>query len=129
MNALSDPDFNLRQELLNLDIADELSYRKPLPILRQRSKSSGLVDNVIAESRRPFSWCVLPCFTPTFLQTQKFNKNKHYQTKTKLFIEKKNTENLFLFLITLRHPKCECLRPKVLPKPALMSTKEKHPSR
>ncbi|KAG8276177.1 Acetyl-CoA acetyltransferase, mitochondrial [Homalodisca vitripennis] len=24
----------------------------------QRSKSSGLVDNVIAESRRPFSWCV-----------------------------------------------------------------------
>ncbi|KAG8247941.1 mitogen-activated protein kinase kinase [Homalodisca vitripennis] len=36
----------------------ELSYRKPLPILRQRSKSSGLVDNVIAESRRPFSWCV-----------------------------------------------------------------------
>ncbi|KAG8277189.1 Pantothenate kinase 4, partial [Homalodisca vitripennis] len=36
----------------------ELSYRKPLPILRQRSKSSGLVDNVIAESRRPFSWFV-----------------------------------------------------------------------
>ncbi|KAG8299835.1 acyl-Coenzyme A oxidase [Homalodisca vitripennis] len=29
-----------------------------VPILRQRSKSSGLVDNVIAESRRPFSWCV-----------------------------------------------------------------------
>ncbi|KAG8252740.1 hypothetical protein J6590_050222 [Homalodisca vitripennis] len=26
--------------------------------LAQRSKSSGLVDNVIAESRRPFSWCV-----------------------------------------------------------------------
>ncbi|KAG8289162.1 hypothetical protein J6590_003500 [Homalodisca vitripennis] len=24
----------------------------------KRSKSSGLVDNVIAESRRPFSWCV-----------------------------------------------------------------------
>ncbi|KAG8337460.1 hypothetical protein J6590_022495 [Homalodisca vitripennis] len=24
----------------------------------QRSKSSGLVDNVIAESRRPFSWCI-----------------------------------------------------------------------
>ncbi|KAG8249817.1 hypothetical protein J6590_012127 [Homalodisca vitripennis] len=36
----------------------ELSYRKPLPILRQRSKSSDLVDNVTAESRRrPFSWC------------------------------------------------------------------------
>ncbi|KAG8300627.1 hypothetical protein J6590_072439 [Homalodisca vitripennis] len=25
---------------------------------KQRSKSSGLVDNVIAESRCPFSWCV-----------------------------------------------------------------------
>ncbi|KAG8333541.1 hypothetical protein J6590_000690 [Homalodisca vitripennis] len=40
------------------NIKQELSYRKPLPILRQRSKSSGLLDNVIAESRRPFSWCV-----------------------------------------------------------------------
>ncbi|KAG8296229.1 hypothetical protein J6590_061516 [Homalodisca vitripennis] len=56
---------------------------------------------------------VLRCFTPIFLQTQRFNKNKHYQTKTKLFIEK-NTQNLFLFLITRRHPKCECLRPLVL---------------
>ncbi|KAG8321008.1 letm1 and EF-hand domain-containing protein 1, mitochondrial [Homalodisca vitripennis] len=36
-----------------VNIKQELSYRKPLPILRQRSKSSGLVDNVIAESRRP----------------------------------------------------------------------------
>ncbi|KAG8256899.1 hypothetical protein J6590_060562 [Homalodisca vitripennis] len=41
-----------------LENVQELSYRKPLPILRQRSKSNGLVDNVIAESRRPFSWCV-----------------------------------------------------------------------
>ncbi|KAG8252882.1 putative E3 ubiquitin-protein ligase herc1 [Homalodisca vitripennis] len=40
------------------NVQQELSYRKPLPILRQRSKSNGLVDNVIAESRRPFSWCV-----------------------------------------------------------------------
>ncbi|KAG8323259.1 Post-GPI attachment to proteins factor 2 [Homalodisca vitripennis] len=29
-------------------IKQELSYRKPLPILRQRSKTNGLVDNVIA---------------------------------------------------------------------------------
>ncbi|KAG8249420.1 Pleckstrin y domain-containing H member 2 [Homalodisca vitripennis] len=33
----------------------EFSYRKPLLIPKQRSKSSGLVDNVIPESRRPFS--------------------------------------------------------------------------
>ncbi|KAG8281400.1 hypothetical protein J6590_059694 [Homalodisca vitripennis] len=38
-----------------VNIKQELSYRKPLPILRQRSKSSGLVDNVIAESCRPAS--------------------------------------------------------------------------
>ncbi|KAG8305230.1 Sorting nexin-9 [Homalodisca vitripennis] len=42
-----------------VNIKQELSYRKPLLILRQRSKSSSLVDNVIAESCRPFSWC---CF-------------------------------------------------------------------
>ncbi|KAG8319981.1 hypothetical protein J6590_079594 [Homalodisca vitripennis] len=35
------------------------SYRKPLPILKQRSKSSGLVDNVIAVS--PPVQLVLPC--------------------------------------------------------------------
>ncbi|KAG8307625.1 hypothetical protein J6590_016067 [Homalodisca vitripennis] len=34
---------------------EQLSYRKPLPILRQRSKSSGLVDKVIAESHHLFS--------------------------------------------------------------------------
>ncbi|KAG8277935.1 hypothetical protein J6590_031983 [Homalodisca vitripennis] len=88
--------------LLNL----ELSYRKPLPIFRQRSKSSGLVDNVIAESRRPFSWCVYFRVLPLH-----FSKHKN-STKTKLFIEK-NTQNLFLFLITLRHPICEYLRPSV----------------
>ncbi|KAG8244313.1 hypothetical protein J6590_026151 [Homalodisca vitripennis] len=40
-----------------VNIKQELSYRKPLPIHRQRSKSSDLVDNVTTDSRRPFSWC------------------------------------------------------------------------
>ncbi|KAG8278056.1 ADP-ribosylation factor-like protein 8B [Homalodisca vitripennis] len=48
----------ISEEQYFVNIKQELSYRKPLPILRQRSKSSGLVDNVIAESRRPFSWYV-----------------------------------------------------------------------
>ncbi|KAG8256071.1 hypothetical protein J6590_077355 [Homalodisca vitripennis] len=39
-----------RVEQYFVNIKQELSYRKPLPILRQRSKSSGLVDNVIAVS-------------------------------------------------------------------------------
>ncbi|KAG8302015.1 hypothetical protein J6590_040291 [Homalodisca vitripennis] len=42
---------------VQLGTGSELSYRKPLPILRQRSKSSDLVDNVTTDSRRPFSWC------------------------------------------------------------------------
>ncbi|KAG8307622.1 hypothetical protein J6590_016064 [Homalodisca vitripennis] len=44
-------------KMADTDKLKELSYRKPLPILRQRSKSSDLVDNVTTDSRRPFSWC------------------------------------------------------------------------
>ncbi|KAG8277266.1 hypothetical protein J6590_047140 [Homalodisca vitripennis] len=66
-----------------VSIKQELSYRKPLPILRQRSKSSGLVDNVIAESRRPFSWCfallyfrVLPVHFSKYKNSTKTNITK-----------------------------------------------------
>ncbi|KAG8295952.1 hypothetical protein J6590_068495 [Homalodisca vitripennis] len=66
-------------------VQQELSYRKSLPILRQRSKSSGLVDKVIAESRRPFSWCiallyfrVLPLHSPnTKIQQKQTLPNKN----------------------------------------------------
>ncbi|KAG8327812.1 hypothetical protein J6590_009614 [Homalodisca vitripennis] len=72
--------------------ARELSYRKPLPILRQRSKSNGLVDNVIAESRSPFSWCV----TLLYFRVLPLHFSKHKNsTKNKLFIEK-NTKLVFI---------------------------------
>ncbi|KAG8261063.1 hypothetical protein J6590_082445 [Homalodisca vitripennis] len=58
----------------------ELSYRKPLPILRQRSKSSGLVDNVIAESRRPFSWCVALLYFVFYPYISPNTKNQQKQT-------------------------------------------------
>ncbi|KAG8320949.1 Nucleolar complex protein 2 [Homalodisca vitripennis] len=47
---------NQQKSLLD-SVLKELSYRKPLPNLRHRSKSSSLVDNVIAESRRRRAAC------------------------------------------------------------------------
>ncbi|KAG8327453.1 hypothetical protein J6590_020154 [Homalodisca vitripennis] len=80
----------------------ELSYRKPLPILRQRSKLSGLVDNVIAESRRPFSWCVALLYFRVL--PLHFSKHKN-STKTKLFIEKKKHSKLVFILDHTLPPK------------------------
>ncbi|KAG8306199.1 hypothetical protein J6590_053502 [Homalodisca vitripennis] len=74
----------------------ELSYRKPLPILRQRSKSSGLVDNVIAESRRPFSWFVALLYFRVL--PLHFSKHTKLQQKQTLLISllKKHLKLVFI---------------------------------
>ncbi|KAG8274365.1 Protein apcdd1 [Homalodisca vitripennis] len=103
----------------------ELSYRKPLPILRQRSKSSGVVDNVIAESRRPFSWCVALLYfhvLPLHFSKHK-NSIKTNMIKLKLNSLLKKHSKLVFILDHTAPPKCECHAF------ALISTKEKHPSR
>ncbi|KAG8274356.1 hypothetical protein J6590_004382 [Homalodisca vitripennis] len=43
-------------------VLSRISHRAEMAQNRQRS--SGLVDNVIAESRRPFSWCVAVLYFP-----------------------------------------------------------------
>ncbi|KAG8247830.1 hypothetical protein J6590_053212 [Homalodisca vitripennis] len=90
----------IRVEQYFVNIKQELSYRKPLPILRQRSKSSGLVDNVIAESRRPFSWCVaLLYFRVLPLNFFKHkNSTKTNITKQKLnsLLKKKHSKLVFI---------------------------------
>ncbi|KAG8262593.1 Atp5jp [Homalodisca vitripennis] len=82
-----------------VNIKQKLSYRKPLPILRQRSKSSGLVDNVIAESRRPFSWFVALLYfrvLPLHLSKHK-NSTKTNITKLKLnSLLKKHSKLVFI---------------------------------
>ncbi|KAG8247810.1 hypothetical protein J6590_054027 [Homalodisca vitripennis] len=91
------PFLSVEQYFVN--IKQELSYRKPLPILRQRSKSSGVVDNVIAESRHPFSWCVTLLYfrvLPLHFSKQK-NSTKTNITKLKLnSLLKKHSKLVFI---------------------------------
>ncbi|KAG8302942.1 Canalicular multispecific organic anion transporter 1 [Homalodisca vitripennis] len=51
----------------------------------QRSKSSGLVDNVIAESRRPFSWCVA-LFYPLISPNTKIQQKQTLPNKKSLIV-------------------------------------------
>ncbi|KAG8277204.1 hypothetical protein J6590_048137 [Homalodisca vitripennis] len=82
-----------------VNIKQELSYRKPLPTHRQRSKSSGLVDNVVAESHRPFSWCVALLYfrvLPLHFSKHK-NSTKTNITKLKLnSLLKKHSKLVFI---------------------------------
>ncbi|KAG8250244.1 hypothetical protein J6590_105766, partial [Homalodisca vitripennis] len=82
-----------------VNIKQELSYRKPLPILRQRSKSSGLVDNVIAESRRPFSWCVALYFRVLPVHFSKYKnsiKTNIIKQKLNYLLKKKHSKLVFV---------------------------------
>ncbi|KAG8305181.1 hypothetical protein J6590_075377 [Homalodisca vitripennis] len=85
----------------------ELSYRKPLPILGQRSKSSGLVNNVIAESHRPFNWFVALLYfrvLPLHFSKHK-NSTKTNITKLKLNSLLKKHSTLVFILDHIPPPK------------------------
>ncbi|KAG8252337.1 hypothetical protein J6590_059903 [Homalodisca vitripennis] len=64
---------------------------------KQRSKSSGLVDNVIAESRRPFSWCVALLYFRVLPLHFSKHKNSTKTNITKLnYLLKKHSKLVFI---------------------------------
>ncbi|KAG8277538.1 Surfeit locus protein 4 [Homalodisca vitripennis] len=75
-----------------VSIKQELSYRKPLPILRQRSKSSGVVDNVIAESRRPFALLYFRILPLHFSKHKNSTKTNITKQKLNSLLKKKHTK-------------------------------------
>ncbi|KAG8308395.1 hypothetical protein J6590_002483 [Homalodisca vitripennis] len=107
-----------------------LSQTPPHP--QTEVKVERLVDNVIAESRRPFSWCIALLYFRVlplhFSKHKNSTKTNIYQTK--LLLQK---HSKLVFILDHIPP------PKMRVPPAIsagfgstdemMSTKEKHPSR
>ncbi|KAG8311523.1 hypothetical protein J6590_042393 [Homalodisca vitripennis] len=111
-----------------VSIKQKLSYHKPLPILRQRSKSSGVVDNVIAESRRPFALLYFRILPLHFSKHKNSTKTNITKQKLNSLLKKKHTK-LVIILDQTPPPKMRVPPAEGASEARADVNERKHPSR